>query len=107
MLNIRQISFIDYPNLIGTARLGINVSPEMIAKKLGMNIETSFDELGAFSFLGIAAGDVILGLRRYSQKDDEYSYISTLNTTPTVVSERIKEILPSFEIEFSEFDEDW
>lgn len=60
------ISFLDYPQLIGTASHGVFKTPEEIAKEFDLYVEQSFSEqLGMYAFVGFEIHGHQFGCRRY------------------------------------------
>ena len=107
MLETRQVSFLDHPDLIGSADLGIRVSPEEIAERFSLTTERSFDDLGDFEFLAVAFNKGIIAFRRYSAKSDQYSYISYKNFDREEAREIVRSLLADPELEVLEFDDKW
>jgi len=108
MLKYDQISFIEYPELINSARYGVNISPEKFSMEKVMVIERSFDDLGEYSFIGLNVEGIKLGMRRHTSSGKEYSYVSVMGAKSEKVERNI--ICKIFEIpetEIVEFDDDW
>ena len=60
------ISFLDFPQLVGTAAHGVFKTPEEIAKQFNLYVEQSFDDqLGMYSFVAFEKDGNQFGCRRY------------------------------------------
>ncbi len=60
------ISFLDFPELIGTASYGVFITPEQIAETFNLYVEQSFsDQLGMYLFVGFEKDGHQFGCRRY------------------------------------------
>lgn len=66
-LVFKQVSFLDHPNLIGTALFGVKISPANIADRLGPGCrpEVSFDDQGFYEFVGVETQNGLLGFRQH------------------------------------------
>ena len=62
MLNYTQISFLEYPELVNSARYGVKISPESFSANKVIVVERSFDDLGEYSFVGLSIGGIKLCL---------------------------------------------
>jgi hypothetical protein len=76
MLKAKQVSFLDHPELVGTARYGVPVSPEELASRFHTVPERSFDDLGFYEFFGIDADAGLFGFRMHTRPEDRVSYVS-------------------------------
>ncbi|MEP4051801.1 MAG: hypothetical protein ABJN22_06125 [Litorimonas sp.] len=62
----KPISFLDYPQLIGSAAYGVFITPEKIAEKFDLFVEQSFcEQLGMYAFVGFEKSGRQFGCRRY------------------------------------------
>ena len=67
------ISFLDYPQLIGTASHGVFMTPEEVAETFNLFVEQSFDEqLGMYAFVGFEKSGRQFGCRRYFGSPKEH-----------------------------------
>ena len=107
MLEFKQISLIERPNLIGTAKYGISISPESFAKGKLLIVEKSFDDLGEFSFIGLNIGGVFIAMRRHVNTSKNYSYISLEGSSKASAKHFIANFFELDETEIIEFDEYW
>jgi hypothetical protein len=72
----RQVSFLDHPELIGTARYGITVSMADMALRLGCVTERSFDDLGLYEFFAVETDSGLFGFRMHVHRLDRGSLVS-------------------------------
>lgn len=62
----KPISFLDFPQLIGTASYGVFMTPEEIAERFNLYVEQSFcEQLGMYAFVGFEKAGHQFGCRRY------------------------------------------
>jgi len=67
------ISFLDFPELIGTASHGVFIRPEKIAETFNLYVEQSFsDQLGVYVFVGFEKDGCQFGCRRYLGSREEH-----------------------------------
>lgn len=102
---LKQVSFLDYPQLVGTARFGVTLTPTEIAARANAVLETSFDDLGVYEFLGLETAGAIVGFRRHINATRNYSYAACIqsgNRDPKTVIGELCGIGPSEVIEFAE-----
>lgn len=79
MLEPRQVSFLDYPELVGTARFGVDISPAVIAERFRAVPERSFDDLGYFDFFGVRTDEAIFGFRMHIRSESKGSFVSVVS----------------------------
>lgn len=105
---VRQVSFLDHVDLLGTARFGVLLAPRQVAEKYRLVIETSFDDLGAFDFLALSAAGGILGFRKYQAVPHPYSYVSVIPLRENLDRKQlIADVCGIAPGEVVEFDENW
>lgn len=104
---MKQVSFLDYPDLIGTARFGVRLTPSELAERFSLLVERSFDDLGSFDFVGVSTPDAVFGFRHHPATERPYSYVSCKpfggHDARTLISE-LCEVSPA---QIDEFDENW
>ena len=105
MSKIKQVSFFEYPQLIGTAIFGIRLTPQQVNDRLGLyGLERSFDDFDFFGFLGVKKGDEVFGFRQYLHPNAvNYSYVSVENADDPVTA--IRNLLGEPQLEVTEFDD--
>ena len=106
----RQVSFLDHPALVGTARLVINVSPEEICENrsdLCCVLERSFDDLGAFDFLAFRIGDGVIGFRRHTNNSRQYSYVSSQGVPLENLRDVLQTLIGRSDFEVEELEGCW
>lgn len=106
-MRYQQVSFLEYPKLIGAAKYGVLFSPEDFAQKENLIVEKSFDDLGEFSFLGLKAEGCLLALRRHTQSTKAYSYVSVLGVEENSSVKFISKVFDIDEGDVVTFDEYW
>ena len=73
---MKQISLVDNPDLVGTARFSAKLNPQDIAAKNNLMTERSFDDLDYFEFFGFENDEVRIGIRKHRGNQSEWSYVS-------------------------------
>lgn len=76
MHKVTQLSFLDHPELIGTARYGASVSPLEMASRFHTLPERSFDDLGFYDFFGVDSDLGLFGFRMHTRPDACVSYVT-------------------------------
>ena len=76
MPQVKQVSFLDHPELIGTARYGVPVSPAEMADRFHTIPERSFDDLGFYDFFGVDTDVGLFALRMHTRTEPRMSYVS-------------------------------
>lgn len=108
---LKQISFIDYPKLIGTARYGVMISPTELARRhrndIGGVPESSFDDLGVYEFFGVLTPHGMLGFRRHTARPEAYSFVSCLLADAADPKQVIAEFCGIPVAEIIAFDSEW
>lgn len=107
MLNVRQISVIDHPALVGSADLSIDLSPEKIAEKLHLVTERSFDDLGVYAFLALETNEGIIAFRRYVAKQDLYSYVSYKGISRDAAQDLLLKLFPDEQLNIVCTEDPW
>lgn len=77
---IQRISFLDFPQLLFSARHGIHRPPQHFADKFDLFVERSFEDgLGAYDFVGFQKGEYYIGLRMLiSSPKKNLSFVSVI-----------------------------
>lgn len=104
---MKQISFLDHPELIKPTRYSAKTCPLHTAQSMGLLPERSFDNLDYFDFLGLKVKDVLLGIRRHRGNTSGWSYISLCGYDGRSHEQFIAAILSIPVSDVTTLDEDW
>lgn len=104
---MRQISLFDNPDLIGTARFGAKVSPQVVAANYDMMHERSFDDLDYFDFFGFEFAGVRVGIRKHRGNQNDWSYVSLSGFDGNDPKRFLAETLSVSNSDIVVFDESW
>ena len=106
--NIYQVSMIEYPQLVGTATISIDVPPDQIAKLIsGCKTERSFDNFDYFDFLALAIGDGRIAFRKYIGNPIPYSYVSIMNISQEKAQGILKMLLKDEDLKIYALNGEW
>jgi len=95
------ISFLDFPQLVGTAAHGVYKTPKEIAETFNLYVEQSFDEqLGMYSFVGFEKDGIQFGCRRYFNSPKKHGCM--VSCLGAVASEEIMLIARALEIDLQD-----
>jgi hypothetical protein len=104
---LRQVSFLDYPQLVGTAKFGVALTPGEIAERTNTVLEMSFDDLGVYEFLALQGAHGVVGFRRHKNSSRKYSYASCILADDCDAKSVIAELCGIGSSEVVEFNENW
>ena len=104
---MKQISILDYPELIGTAQFSAKLCPVAFAEAKECLTERTWDDLDYFDFFAFQIGDMVIALRKHRGNRTDWCYVTLQNYHGSNPIAFLADTLGVSEPDIAQLDETW